>query len=104
MVISRVILGVVLLLLPWHQALAIPKIKTEFKRNNEGFMRIKVINETIRVLACYVAIDGRRVKFRLPPRGHSKWYKATDKRYNAKNFSTWCDYIELHPEYEKYVF
>ncbi|MFD2165770.1 hypothetical protein ACFSJY_05785 [Thalassotalea euphylliae] len=85
-------------------AFAMPQIKTEFGRTLEGFVRIKVINETPKELACYVAIDGRKIKFRLPALAHSKWYKATDKRYTVKSFSTWCDYIEFHPEYRKYVY
>lgn len=82
---------------------AIPKIKTEFGRTLDGHVRIKVINETNRQLACYVAIDGRKIKFRLPSMVHSRWYKATDKRFTVESFSTWCDYIELYPEYKNYV-
>jgi len=66
-------------------------------------MRIKVINETNRDLACYVGIDGWKIKFRLPPHKHSKWYKATDPRYTYNSFTTWCDYIERHPAYRQYI-
>ncbi|MGB1199959.1 MAG: hypothetical protein ACPG5R_00260 [Cognaticolwellia aestuarii] len=61
-------------------------------------------NETNRVLACYVAIDGRKIRFKLPAFAHSPWYKATDKRFTHKSFSTWCDYIEHHPEYQHLTF
>lgn len=80
-----------------------PSIKAEFGRTLEGHVRVKVINETNRELACYVAIDGWKMKFRLPPRVHSRWYKATDKRFTVESFSTWCDYIELYPEFKRYV-
>lgn len=76
-----------------------PDIRVEYGKTLEGMVRIKVINETNRDLACYVGIDGRKIKFRLPRHNHSKWYKATDRRFNYKSFSTWCDYIEQHPEY-----
>ena len=91
---------VILLCTPSTQAM--PNIKTEFGYSLEGFLRVKVENLTTRELACYVAIDGRKVKFRLPPRLISRWYKTTDKRYTKENFSIWCDYIEFHPEYRKY--
>jgi len=79
-----------------------PRIKSVFGHNLEGFARIKVINETTADLACYVAINGFKKKFRLPPLKESKWYAATDKRFNYKHFSTWCDYIDLHPEYQNF--
>lgn len=82
--------------------LAKPKIKPVFGHNLQGFARVKVINESTADLACYVAINGFKKKFRLPPLKESKWYAATDKRFNYKHFSTWCDYIDLHPEYRKY--
>lgn len=81
-------------------AIAKPKTQTTFARSLEGFTRVKIENETNRVLACYVAIDGHKIRFKLPPYAHSKWYKSTDTRFTHKNFSTWCDYIEFHPEYE----
>lgn len=68
----------------------------------EGFSQIKIVNKTNAALACYVAIDGKKIKFRLPARLSSKWYKATDTRFNYRHFSSWCDYLELHPEYENY--
>ena len=86
-----------------NMAFAMPKIRTEFGRTLEGMVRIKVINETNRDLACYVGVDGRKIKFRLPPLNQSKWYKATDTRFTYKSFTTWCDYIERHPEYRNYI-
>lgn len=83
-------------------AYAIPRIETEYGYNADGFIRVKVTNETTRELACYVAIDGRSIKFVLPPRGASRWYRATDKRFTAKSFSIWCDYLEFHPAYQRY--
>jgi hypothetical protein len=79
-----------------------PRIKSVFGHNLDGFARVKVINESTADLACYVAINGFKKKFRLPPLKESKWYAATDKRFNYKHFSTWCDYIDLHPEYKKF--
>lgn len=79
-----------------------PRIKTVFGKSLEGFTRVKIINEIPEELACYVAIDGRKIKFRLPPLNQSQWYKATDKRFTHKNFSIWCDYIDLHPEFKQY--
>jgi len=81
---------------------AMPKIRTEFGRSFDGTVRIKVHNETRRELACYIAVNGKKNKFRLLRLGQSKWYKATDKRTNYKQFSTWCDYIEYHREYSHY--
>lgn len=83
--------------------LAIPKITTIYGKNNDGFSRVKIINETTANLACYIALDGRKIKFKLPVRAHSRWYKATDRRFSHTDFSIWCDYIELHPEYEQYI-
>ncbi|WP_448212350.1 hypothetical protein [Colwellia sp. MEBiC06753] len=95
----RYLLLIPMLILPL-EAVAIPNITTEFARNIEGLMRVKVINQTARVLACYVAIDGHKIKFKLGIRAHSRWYKALNKNYNADSFSVWCDYIELHPDYQ----
>ena len=81
---------------------ASPNIETVFGKTNEQFVRAKVVNKTKRELACYLAIDGYKIKFRLPPFQASKWYKATDQRFSHENFSTWCDYIENYPEFKKY--
>ena len=32
----------------------------------------------------------------------SPWISATDKQFNYQNFSTWCDYLEIHPKYKSY--
>ncbi|MCJ8320486.1 MAG: hypothetical protein MJK12_12685 [Colwellia sp.] len=69
----------------------------------EGFAQVKITNKTNTSIACYVAIDGKKIKFILRPYMTSKWYKATDTQFNYRHFSTWCDYLELHPEYEKYT-
>lgn len=73
-----------------------PTISTMHGKNLAGFARIKVINETTKNLRCYVAIDGKKIKFRLTPRASSKWYAATDKRFNYTHFKTWCDFAELY--------
>lgn len=94
-----IIIGVLLSFIS-YQLFAMPYIRTEFGKTLEGMVRIKVVNETNRDLACYVGIDGRKIKFRLPRNNQSKWYKATDKRFTYKSFTTWCDYIEGYPEYQ----
>lgn len=81
--------------------LAAPKISVSFGDSN-GFTRIKIKNETFEPLACYVAIDGYKIKFQLQVQSSSRWISATDKRFNYQNFSTWCDYLELHPNYKVY--
>ncbi|WP_286234141.1 hypothetical protein [Thalassotalea sediminis] len=63
---------------------------------------MQVKNESNRELACWVAIDGFKKKFRLPQFTTSQWITVYDKRYNYQNFSTWCDYIERYPEYRQY--
>ncbi len=80
--------------------LAKVKISIIHGKTQEGIARIKIKNETKVPLACYVAIDGRKVKFHIPPYLSSKWIQATDSRFNYRHFSTWCDYLELHPEYK----
>lgn len=84
------------------KAFAKPKYKSFFGHSLEGFARVQVKNETSKDLACWVAIDGHKIKFRLPALNMSQWYTTNDKRFNYQNFSTWCDYIDLHPEYQKY--
>lgn len=81
---------------------ATPHTETVFGKTNEQFIRAKVVNKTKKQLACYLAINGYKIKFRLPPFQSSRWYKATSTRFTHKDFSTWCDYIEHHPEYKKY--
>jgi len=79
-----------------------PKTKTIHGHDLEGFARTKIKNETIKDLACWIALDGHKYKFRLPALAESQWYTANDKGYTYINFKTWCDYIEFHPEYQKY--
>jgi hypothetical protein len=80
-------------------AYARPKILVQHQRSLNNFAEIKVTNQTIESLICYVAIDGHKIYFRLPSLQPSQWYKATDKRLNYSSFSTWCDYLYLHPKY-----
>lgn len=79
-----------------------PKTKVYYGYSLEGFARLQVKNETNKELACWVAIDGFKKKFRLPPFAMSRWFTVYDKSYTYENFSVWCDYIELHPEYKNY--
>jgi hypothetical protein len=81
---------------------AIPKTKTVYGQSLDGFSRVKIKNNTTENLACYVAINGFKVKFRLLALRESKWYTATDKRFSYRSFSTWCDYLDFYPEYLKY--
>jgi len=85
-----------------YSVYARPKTKTIHGYSLDGFARVKVKNMTTKDLACWVAIDGKKTKFRLPSLNESQWYTTNDKRYTYANISTWCDYIELHPEYQKY--
>jgi hypothetical protein len=85
-----------------HAVQAKPQTKTIYAHSLDGFARVKIKNNTTENLACYIAINGYKVKFRLPALRESKWYTATDKRLAYRNFSTWCDYLTLHPEYLKY--
>jgi hypothetical protein len=79
-----------------------PKTKTMYGHNADGFAQVKIKNNTTESLACYIAIDGYKIKFRLPALRQSKWYTATDKGFSYSNFSTWCGFLSLHPEYAKY--
>jgi len=82
-------------------ALAMPKINVKHQRNIKGFAEIQVSNATMENLICYVAIDGYKILFRLKAIESSKWYTATDIRFNHTNFSVWCDYLKLHPKYQE---
>ncbi len=82
-------------------SIAKPKLLVKHQRNAENLAEIQVINQTTKALICYVAIDGHKIRFRLQPRQPSKWYRATDPRFNHKDFSTWCDYLSLYPKYQK---
>lgn len=80
---------------------AAPKVIVNHQRNAQNLAEVQVVNQTAKKLICYIAIDGHKLFFRLPARQPSKWYKATDVRFNHSNISTWCDYIDLHPKYQK---
>ncbi len=84
--------------IPLHAA---PKITVKHNRNAQDLAMIQITNQTIKNLVCYVAIDGHKIYFRLPARLQSKWYSATDTQFTHMNFSTWCDYLSLHPKYQK---
>lgn len=73
---------------------ASPKITVSYEVDKQSYSRVKVKNETKRTLGCYVAIDGFKQKFKLASLATSKWYKATDVRFNYTDFSVFCDYIE----------
>ncbi len=83
-------------------AVSKPKFAINYSYSLDGFVRIQIKNDTIIELACWVAIDGFKKKFRLPPYALSQWISANDKRFTYTSFSTWCDYLELHPEYKDY--
>lgn len=80
---------------------ASPKVSVKHQRNIKDLAEVQVTNQTLEMLICYVAIDGHKIFFRLPPKHPSKWYVATDKRFNHRHFSTWCDYLSAHPKYQK---
>ncbi|MEW6989656.1 hypothetical protein AADZ91_03110 [Colwelliaceae bacterium 6441] len=92
----------VLLLLVSFSAMSKPKIKVIHGYTVDGFARVQIKNETSKQLACWVAIDGFKQKFRLPALSTSRWFTANDKRYNYTNFSTWCDNIDFYPQYLEY--
>lgn len=91
----------IILLLLAKNAFAMPKINTKHQRNINGFAEVQVSNGTMENLICYVAIDGNKILFRLKAIESSKWYTATDTRYNHTNFRVWCDYLKLHPKYQE---
>ncbi len=78
-----------------------PNVIVKHQRNVENYAEIQITNQTTKSLICYVAIDGYKTYFKLPPKQPSIWYRATDPRFNHKNFSTWCDYLSLHPQYNR---
>ncbi|PHS53216.1 MAG: hypothetical protein COB01_04540 [Lutibacter sp.] len=87
------------LLLFWCCLLSIsvnasPKISVSYDLDANQFVKIKVKNETRRTLGCYVAINGIKKKFKLTALASSRWFSATDKRFNYTDFSVFCDYIE----------
>lgn len=83
-------------------ALAMPKITVKNQRNIKGLAEIQVSNATMENLICYVAIDGHKILFRLKAIESSKWFTATDIRFNHTNFSVWCDYLKLYPKYQEH--
>ena len=83
-------------------SVAKPHIYVEHGHTLNGFAKVRVSSEEAEMLACYVAIDGYKIKFKLMARQSSQWYQATDKRFNHTNISTWCDYLSKHPEYNNY--
>jgi len=70
---------------------ATPKITIKHKRSADNFAEIQITNDTTEKLLCYIAIDGYKIRFKLKSRQKSKWYKATDTRFNYQNFSVKCD-------------
>ncbi len=82
-------------------ALAMPKITVKHQRNINGFAEAQVSNATMEHLICHVAIDGHKILFRLKAIESSRWFRATDIRFNHTQFSVWCDYLTLHPKYQK---
>ena len=79
-----------------------PKITVHKSFDTNNFAQIKITNETIKELACYVAIDGQKIRFRLLPRRNTRWFKANDTRFPLSAISTWCDFIELYPHFKKF--
>lgn len=82
--------------------MALPKVTLTFGESLNGFTRVKIKNETFEPLACFVAIDGHKTKFQLRAKSTSNWITTTDKRFNYKHFSTWCDYLDVYPQYRIY--
>ena len=81
---------------------ALPKFNVIKRLDINGITEVRLHNETRRELACYVAIDGQKRKFRLLPLTYSNWYKANSPDFKHTDFSIWCDHIEFHPQYKKY--
>ncbi|TYK66614.1 hypothetical protein [Colwellia echini] len=81
-------------------ALAMPKTNIRHQKNTAGFAEVQVQNETAENLICHVELDGHKFRFKLKPYGLSKWYTSTDTRFNHTHFSIWCDYLQLHPQYQ----
>jgi len=98
MTVKLIVFSIILLVTT--SVLAMPKINVKHQRNNNGFAEVQVSNDTMENLICHVAIDGHKLLFRLKAMEYSKWYAATDVRFNHTNFSIWCDYLKLHPKYQ----
>ena len=98
----RIKIFICFIVLAVHTAVyAAPKVTVKHNRNAKNLAEIQIMNQTIESLICYVAIDGHKVYFRLAARQPSKWYVATDERFSHRSYSTWCDYLALHPKYQK---
>lgn len=83
------------------QLAAMPKIEVKHQHSQHGFAQVNVTNNTTLNLICSMTIDGHKRMFRLNADKQSKWFTATDKRFNHTHFSVWCDYLSLHPKYQK---
>lgn len=80
-----------------------PRTTVTFNINPAGYTQVKIKNETLESLACFVAIDGFKKKFQIRARSSSQWITAADIHFNYRHFSTWCDYLDVHPEYKAYT-
>lgn len=100
--ITLLLLLILTFYLPSFSANSKPKVDVEHGHSLGGFARVRILNKITKDLACYIAIDGHKIKIVLPALNTSRWITATDKRFNHTHFSTWCSYLTLHPEYEKY--
>ncbi|GAA0812611.1 hypothetical protein GCM10009111_06790 [Colwellia asteriadis] len=89
-------LSPLILLLFAINAFAIPKITVKHQRTAKGFAQVQVVNKTLEKLICHVAINGHKKKFTLVAHEASTWYTATDKRFNHRHFSIWCNLDSLH--------
>ncbi len=84
-------------------AVSKPKTKVTYGYSPEGYAQVQIQNESAKQLACWVAINGFKKKFRLSPATTSQWIKASDKSFDYTSFSTWCDDIEFYPRYKNYA-
>jgi hypothetical protein len=80
----------------------LPKVVVAYNKTTAGITQVRIENKTAGILACFVAIDGFKTKFQLRARARTQWISATDTRFNYRNFSTWCDYLDIHPKYKAY--
>jgi len=80
--------------------ISMPKITVNKRVNQEGYLVVTVKNNTQEPLACYVAINGQKIRFKLISLATSKPYKTTSKAQDHTDISTWCDYLEFHPRYK----
>ena len=92
----------VILLFVTSQIEGKPHTSSVYSKSADGHVRVKIVNKMASTLACYIAIDGHKIKFRLLPLQASKWHSSTNKSYKYTDFSTWCGYIEQYPVYVEY--